>query len=678
MARITINGITVDPQQQAVGLAAANLVQPTAQASNFILVQTQADKSLTADQRQTLKDAGAEILEYVPENTYICHYSPSDLGPIRALPFVAWTNVYMREFKVSPRLRSAAAPPGVASLLALPPMNGLSKEHVRVDIVLQQGVPMTQVADEIAKVAGLDPATLKPSPNKVRATVERRRLQAISEIDGVRHIEPFTSPRVFNDVARDVMGADAVQAGGNMRGDGQIVAVCDTGFDRGVINQAHPAFAGRVHRLYALGRPTASDPNGHGTHVCGSVLGDGVMNDGTQVRGTAPEARLVMQSVLDPDGGLGGLPSDLRDLFITPYRDDAARIHTNSWGSDERGAYTTSSSEVDDFVWNHRDCVICFAAGNAGIDSQGVGRIDPGSVGSPATAKNCITVGASENRRPDFSFPGSNQPAKWGDGWPASYPANPIHEDVLANNADGMAAFSSRGPAAHNRVRPDVVAPGTAILSTRSRVATGPGWGPSVDPDYFFEGGTSMATPLVAGAAAVVRQFLQSRGLPTPSAALIKAMLINGARIMPGQYHPPEAASPPDFAQGFGRVDLDATIGLGSVGGLMVRDEEQALDTGQSESLPQPVNVAGQTLKVTLVWTDPPGEALQNDLDLVVITAGGQEFHGNMPVGSTAFDRDNNVEQVIAPNLQVGDATIEVRGFRITRPQSYALVVRLI
>jgi serine protease AprX len=105
------------------------------------------------------------------------------------------------------------------------------------------------------------------------------------------------------------------------------------------------------------------------------------------------------------------------------------------------------------------------------------------------------------------------------------------------------------------------------------------------------------------------------------------------------------------------------------------KDENAALDTGQEERMVQTV-AAGQTLKVTLVWTDPSGEALQNDLDLI-IQAAGQEQHGNFPLGSPNFDRANNVEEVIWPNMPQGDATISVRGFRVTSPQKYALVVRV-
>src|SRR5262249_48633867 len=82
-------------------------------------------------------------------------------------------------------------------------------------------------------------------------------------------------------------------------------------------------------------------------------------------------------------------------------------------------------------------------------------------------------------------------------------------------------------------------------------------------------------------------------------------------------------------------------------------------------------------LKVTLVWTDPPGEALQNDLDLIVRDANGTERHGNMPPASADFDRTNNVEQVVWPDITPGDVQITVRAFRIpVLAQSYALVAR--
>jgi hypothetical protein len=653
-------------------LETKNLASDDSSSSNFILVQTKTP--LTEAQRAQMTQLGATILEYVPENTYICHYPPSDLDRIRSLPFVSWANIYLTGFKVASSLRPNPTPAD-KNLLTATPLDTLSKDTVTVDIVLQKGVATDTVREKIANAAGLTPETLKVGRNKIRLTVQRRQLRDIAAIDEVRSIEPYFPPKLANNVARQILHADEVQSAGSFMGSGQIVAVADTGFDKGVTSNVHPAFTGRVLKLYPLGRPgNASDPNGHGTHVAGSVLGDGTMQDGTRVRGTAPEAQLVLQSVLDSGGHLGGLPDDLHDLFAAPYQTDGARVHSNSWGSPAAGAYTSNSNEVDDFVWNNRDMVICFAAGNDGKDSRATGIVDAGSVGSPGTAKNCITVGACENARP--AFPGNGQPLQYGNGWPQDFPADPIHSDQVADNPNGMAAFSSRGPTGNGRVRPDLLAPGTAVLSTKSRLATGGGWGPSTDPLYFYEGGTSMATPLVAGCAAVVREYLQSKSVGRPTAALVKAMLINGADLVTGQYAPSEVGLPPDISQGFGRVNLLRTITSDSqLERVCFFEENTVLDTGKEETLFQ--GAVGKVAKVTLVWTDPAGEALQNDLDLIIRNGAGQEWHGNMPTGSPDFDRNNNVEQVILQTAAPDKISVVVRCFRATVPQNYALVVRV-
>src|SRR5207248_3150179 len=206
------------------------------------------------------------------------------------------------------------------------------------------------------------------------------------------------------------------------------------------------------------------------------------------IQGTAPQAKLVVQSLINSGGGLGGIPADLHDLFTPPYTNDKARVHTNSWGATTPGLpYDASATEIDDMVWKHQDLVICFAAGNDGIDANGDGVVDLRSVGSQSGAKNCITVGASESLRlkiePTFNT--------YADVRPASFPTNPLKSDPMANNPAGMAAFSSRGPTQERRIKPDVVAPGTSILSTHSRAAPAAQhlFGTSSDSLWFFDTG---------------------------------------------------------------------------------------------------------------------------------------------------------------------------------------------
>jgi serine protease AprX len=682
MAKVTINGITVDPSTQASALAAANLLAPDASDSNYILIQT--TQPLDRAQKAELEAKGVVILEYVPDSTYLCQYKSANLNEIRALPYVAWANVYMQGFKIAPALAELpSGGPRVRNLLemAAQPQRVLSTAPKTVDIVFHRNVDPDTVRDKVAAAARIDPGDLQLSRQKVRLAVQTKYLPDLANIDEVRHIEEVVPYKLHNDIARRILRVefDTPGSGPTFEGEGQVVAVADTGFDLGSTSDVHPAFQGRVANLYALGRPNkANDPDGHGTHVAGSVLGDGTSASmGISIRGTAPQARLVLQSVLDSLNGLGGLPDDLNDLFRTPYEQDGARIHTNSWGSIVGdGSYNQNSLELDDFVWNHRDCVICFSAGNEGTDRDASGQIDAMSVTPPGTAKNCITVGATENDRPTFD-PTYEQ---W---WPTDFPADPIASDKMANDPEGMVAFSSRGPTQDQRIKPDVVAPGTFILSTRSRATSDTGWRPSADPLsdplYFFLGGTSMATPLVAGCVALVREYLIKEELmPRPSAALVKAMLINGARNIAGQHVPSEAGAIPNNAEGFGRVDVATTIGPLPPGeNVILKDEATALDTGEEERATVTVTPDTPSLKVTLVWTDPPGEALQNDLDLIVRAADGQERHGNGAPSSSGFDRTNNVEQVVWAGVPAGNVEIIVRAHRVTQfLQSYAWVIR--
>ena len=107
--------------------------------------------------------------------------------------------------------------------------------------------------------------------------------------DDVRHIEEVIPRKLLNSVARRVLRVPSGNPAPGSEGEGEIVAVADTGFDKGSTTDVHPAFKGRVKKLYALGRPNRKDdPDGHGTHVAGSVLGDGVSTADGPVRGTAP------------------------------------------------------------------------------------------------------------------------------------------------------------------------------------------------------------------------------------------------------------------------------------------------------------------------------------------------------------------------------------------------------
>src|SRR5262245_37619485 len=299
MATITINGVTVDPQAPTL-LGAAPFNPAAAPPTNYLLIQPKAP--LTAQQRAQLANKGVTILEHVPDGTYLARDGLGKLAEVQALPFIAWVGPYLRGFKVSAALSPAVPQRQSLAVAATGPPQTLSNTPRTVDIVLHRDVDTQAARPKVAAAAGVDPAGLKPGRGKVRLTVTARRLADLAALDEVRHIEEVLPAKLHNDVARRLLGVESPNPGAppQFAGHGQIVAVADTGFDKGSTSNVHPAFTNRVLRLYALGRAQSNDPDGHGTHVAGSVLADGQSASlGGPIRGTAPQAKLVLQSVLD-------------------------------------------------------------------------------------------------------------------------------------------------------------------------------------------------------------------------------------------------------------------------------------------------------------------------------------------------------------------------------------------
>jgi subtilisin family serine protease len=507
----------------------------------------------------------------------------------------------------------------------------------------------------------------------------------IAALPEVATMEEYVPPKLHNDVARALLGIDA--AGANpgaafpLAGADQIVAVADTGLD-----DQHPDFQGRIAGIVALGRRnSSSDPHGHGTHVAGSVLGDGAASGG-QVRGTAPQAKLYFQSLLDSRGGLGGLPLDLEDLFEQAYQ-AGARIHNNSWGSATTSMYTVNSIEVDEFVARRRDMLIVISAGNEGQaevrQHSQPGFVDWLSIDSPASCKNALTVGASRSSRTQGGYAALTY-RKVGGG---KFPDDPIGSETVSGNPQKMAAFSSRGPCDDRRIKPDVVAPGTDIVSTKSsRAPKRNFWGPyEGNKHYAYLGGTSMAAPLVSGCAALVREYYVKERGHEPSAALLKATLVNGTRWLTGADAVADHPRLPNYHQGFGCVYMPWTVPNPAQANLALdfidtwkEAARQFVRSGQRLRLRFSI-AGGEWLRICLTWTDLPARALQNNLNLFVQHLGSQQkWTGNvdLPMALMTPDPDNNVEVVRLENPQAGDYLIQITATNLLKgPQDFALVV---
>ncbi len=684
---IRINNIVLDLNAPASFEMAAAASPASPAETDYVLVEVSHD--LTRSEKDELAKAGATIQQSVPVNTLKCLFPSPDVNKLRELSFVTAVLPYYETFKVDPALTHLADRAGLMAFEEMLAPEGRPRDEVQeVDVIFHEDVAPERGIPQVEAAVDQQIPGENKGEHKVRLLASSSAIEQIKKLDVVSKIEKVFPYELSNNVARDILAVPEVTGPDQLAftGEGEVVAVADTGFDNGKKDSTiHPAFLGKVKTLYALGRvnpPDASDPQGHGTHVAGSVLGDGNSAPlGIRVQGTAPGARLVLQSCYQSSGSaLGGLPADLHYLFDQPYTNDGARVHTNSWGTPRSaGRYSANASEIDDFVYKNRNFLVLFAAGNEGVDVSASGDITRGSVTAPGTAKNCLTVGASENFRPGNPFAPNAAPVSLTWGPDNRWPVPPISNDHQAHNPDGMAAFSGRGPTTNGRIKPDLVAPGTFILSARSRrMPAASVVMPTADPDYRFSRGTSMSTPLVAGCAAVVRQWLATQQTTiNPSAALIKALLINGATDMRGQYTPSEAPLIPNYSEGFGRVNVATAINHDASVSLFFFDEGNELDTSESESR-EVTLPAGSKIKVTLVWTDPPGEDLQSDLDLIVRDSAGTECHGNLQPNDPGFDRVNNVEQVVWDAPTAGVLTITVTAVRISLgAQSYALVIRV-
>lgn len=642
--------------------------------SNYYVVRFHGP--VTKERKKELGNLRVRLLERLSRNHYTVHLKPSQVGSLAVLPFVDSVSLYTKE-ETLPASQGATASSGPKKRAGM----YLVKLHRAKDLPVvvrwlarQNRKPLWKRKDylQIALVEG------------------SKTLTDLAARPEVARIEPVSAPRLCDGHAREVLGLTREKVSIGLRGDGEIIGVADTGIDRD-----HPDLKARIAGVKAWGRDgDSSDPEGHGTHVAGCAVGDGTASNG-EVLGAAPRAKVFFQSILDPEGRLGGLRKGIGKLLKEAY-DAGARVHNNSWGAFTFARYAPTSLEIDRFVAEFPDMLVVIAAGNDGIGvPRGTGEkvnaakgfVDWPSVAAPGSAKNGLTVGASRSSRTS----GGYATLTWNDAWPNSYPDAPIADQLISSDPNCLAAFSSRGPVDLSLIKPDVVAPGTDIAAARSKDAPlYKFWGAYPKNNrYAFMGGTSMAAPYVAGCAALVREWYRTQGgWPTPSAALLKATLLNGAQRMDGIDAVAPETGEPNFHQGFGRIDMSATVPNPLTQGLKLvfddgwRDPARAIkETGQRFRYQIRVGSA-LDLRICLTWTDPPARTVQNTLLLLADNAHQTKWVGNaqaatlLNVSGGPRDPNNNVQVVRVANPPPGIYTIAVvANMILTPPQSFALVV---
>ncbi|CAM9449287.1 unnamed protein product, partial [Hapterophycus canaliculatus] len=419
--------------------------------------------------------------------------------------------------------------------------------------------------------------------------------------------------------------------------------------------------------------------------------------------GVAPGAQI---SLFDPSyTGEDSFIELAGNLVWESAMETGARIHSNSWGYETFCEPTEMDLLYDTFMYENPEHLLIFAAGNLGGYKDVPGR-ESCTIVSPALAKNTLAVGATSSgasRATDTGADGRLMYDRLGfypyspEGYPwiclaplLGQPSSSVDKAGI----DTLAWFSSYGPTTDSRIKPEVVAPGDQVFSARSD-------GTDVHSCRLqARSGTSGSCPLVAGSAALVRQYFSDPsffaedikyrgGCDTgnstsfqcdafaPSAATVKAMIINSASLMGG-------SSEPDGFRGFGRVHLAAGMPMHGTGktGILVVDSSEA-DIASYGEKTVGINVdgdAGVELRATLCWIDPPATALsatqlQHDLDLVVKAPSGATYTMWM---SGASDTVNVIERVIVPaeTVESGEWSVLVsaKGL-LTDKQSYSLVV---
>ncbi len=658
-----------------------------------------------------LQDEGIEFLEYIPNYTYAVRATPQQMSAVQQRPEVQWHGLYHEGLRMSPSVRQTLA--GGASDSDADQkyvIEFFGSEFPEQFETLLQAVGL--MSDEITRLAGYP-----ESEPRYRAVVEAPLAALFSIISdtGFSYVAPAASMQLFNSEARGVINSDIAHSH-QLSGKGQTVAVTDSGldlnhemfFDRDQPNDSgggglpgydlpwwwdlldetdtdrdinaseHQPFpfpwpwpvtpggeprVGDDHRkvqafIDLAGDSTSNDPIGHGTHVAGTIAGNTEPYEAwAKYDGHAYEARLVIIKAFSATGGWGA-GFDFYSVFEEAHN-AGARINNQSWGGQSSSiddGYGTVGRDADRFMADYPSNLLVIASGNFG-DGSGL------TIATPGDAKNVLTVGA-----------------------------------VDTDNPEGVAFFSSRGPTADGRLKPDLVAPGNPIVSAAA----------DTKDNYVGLQGTSMSAPTAAGAAALVRQYYSDGYYPTgtatnaslePSAALVKATLLAGAREISGPDSDRDNENKyPNASQGWGLLDLDGSLYWpGDERAMLVWDDPSTLSTGDAWEQEILIGDGSQPLHLHLAWTDPaPAQGAQrhlvNDLNLELVAPDGTIYRGNNLTGLNPGytvaggepDSINNTEGIrMLPghstpgNLPEGAYTVRVVGGNIAKgQQSFALVVR--
>jgi hypothetical protein len=608
------------------------------------------------NQVEKLSEAGVKLQRYIGGNAYIALAKNKDtsasilpfLGNIRTTVSISEAMRIAPDFSMNPDLQRA-----IRQGLAIPID---VRFHPDVDFERAKGV-LTEAGIVCSRERFLAGRRLIvegswPSIQK---------LQTVDEIDTIE-------PALLNYKLLTLTGTKRLQVDKVFRkarfrkpdGSGVLAGITDAW----VVDKNHVELAGRVtvlHDTDYMEKPTDWSHLNHATSVAGNLASGGVENPQTQ--GAAPAARIL--SMVMPYDPVGEIRWAAQNLNL--------RISSNSWSYDpdlEILPPVRTQSQQSSLKTVLKTRLGYYPNFNFAMDAM-VRKADVLHFWAAGNEASTVILG---------SYPDEMNVWRDTDAWHRKYPQydtitiNSSAKNVLAIGAahkdDVICQFSSRGPGYNGRIGPHLVATGFEMLTLAS------------DDTYGRGSGTSGSCPLAAGVAALLIDQYRKIHQSEPSSALIKAILINSARDLG-----PEG---PDYTYGFGMVD--AQLAARTVSGQeSVREANKVLSRFVENRLKHkeqhvytfrvPKNM--KELRVTLVWHDPPGPKLINNLDLWVSRGKNERIrpltlNPNIPTAPAVPKRNtrDNTEHVLIQNPQAGDWSVVVNGKKIPKGrQAYALVI---
>lgn len=618
---------------------------PTIQGeSGYLLMQV--SSAITDAQRTQLAVMGVSLLEYIPDNTWVSSIPGDSIAAVHALSFVrALGHVYPSDKLPAELLKYNL------------PVHGQNGQNLTLNVSFHGDTSFKQAKNEINTIGGHISQHEFSSGHSLIVEMPSSQLLELAYLSIVRWIEEPASPISPDNVtSASQLGVDSLhQAPLELNGAGIIIA----GWEGAAPQKDHPDLIGRV--TIAQGGGSTSN---HATHVTGTLISSGANN--SQAKGMAPKASYVAYDFF------GDIPREMHSGRLT----HKASLNNHSWGyisgwsdnyyqngiwtwfgnpgeykDSEFGRYGSSANQWDAFI-EATDTVVVKSAGNnrnddgphpsAGHHHHGDPSTlhydehgpdgDYDSIDSVGAAKNVITVGA-------------------------------------VDSAGQISNFSGWGPADDGRIKPDVVANGLSVYST------------TTNSSYANMSGSSMATPAVTGALALISELHDKIFNRPLGAATAKALVAHTARD--------KGIRGPDYSYGWGIMDASSAANIlkqdnGSGNFLSTPSVTQ----GTAYIYPITVAEGDRELKTTIAWTDPSAavyasKALVNDLDLELVDPLGNIYYPFTlsglanPTAPATQDRPNrldNVEQVKVIDPAPGEWSIRVVGHSVQSSQEFSLV----